>query len=401
MKNRETRSGVGFIIPLAVFLGGIGGGIVFPILPVLGLKLGLSAFFIGLIIAANKLSRVLFNQIAGAAIDAFGGKRPLIIGLIVEAIGSVFYIASLKMPYSGWILLFGRIVWGLGSALVFISANTIALNLSKRSNRGQLTAKVRIALSLGVPAGLVIGGILSTLYNDETAFFSSIVASIIGGLVVWFFFEDTPIEFKSALNIKESLRFMFKNPPSTIIGSGNLITFFAIQGVVMATLVLFVKHRQIHLISDDPRFVSGIVMAFMMFSGGIGGIIAGRIVDSLKYRSTIGIPSVVIVFLGFVLLASSNNTTEVIIALIMIGSAIGINNVSLLSILGDITPPKNRGKAVGVYQMLGDVGGSLGPIFGIQLGLALGFDTMYIMTGFIFLFNLAVFFKLLMLEKAS
>ncbi len=390
--NMSEKYDVGFVVPFAVFLGGIGGGIVFPILPILGLKFALSAFFIGVILSANKLARIFVNQFVGIAIDTFGGKKPLVIGLIVESIGSLLYVASLYLPLHGTLMLFGRIIWGVGSAFVFISANTIALNLSKRSTRGKSTAKVRIALSLGVPAGLVLGGILSSVFSDEVAFLSSSLASFVGSLLVVFFFEETvKPEFKTRITIIESIDFMFKNGLFAIIGLGNLLTFFSLQGVVMATLVLFIQKEHMHFIYPDPKFSSGIIMSFMMISSGFSGILAGRIVDKLKIRSNLGIFASVLVFLGFLLLSKAQTTSVLIVSLIVLGVAIGANNITLLSILGDFSHLNVRGKAVSVYQLLGDIGGTLGPIFGIQLGVSYGFSEMYLLTGIIFSLNILVF----------
>ena len=393
--NMDRRQDVGFIIPLAVFLGGIGGGIVFPILPILGLKFALSAFFIGVIISANKFARIFVNQFVGIAIDMFGGKRPLILGLIVESLGSFLYVASIYMKYHGTLMLFGRLIWGVGSAFVFISANTIALNMSIRETRGQSTAKVRIALSLGVPAGLVLGGVISSVFSDSIAFLSSSLASLFGALLVTFFFEEREKpSFRTHITLKESLLFMLKERMVALIGVGNLLTFFSLQGVVMATLVLFIQKRQLHFIYPDPKFSSGVIMSFMMLSSGISGVVAGRVVDRLKLRATLGVVATIIVFLGFVMLSYSNSSLELILSLVVLGVAIGANNITLLSILGDFTQTFNRGKAVSVYQLLGDIGGTLGPIFGIQLGFAFGFPTMYILTGVIFSLNLIVFLVL-------
>ncbi len=393
--NMDKRQDVGFVIPFAVFLGGIGGGIVFPILPILGLKFALSAFFIGVIISANKFARIFINQFVGIAIDIFGGKRPMILGLVVESLGSFLYVASIYSEYHGVLMLLGRLIWGVGSAFVFISANTIALNMSIRKTRGQSTAKVRIALSLGVPAGLVLGGVISSIFSDTVAFLSSSVASFVGALLVVFLFKEVKRPtFKTHVSLIESLSFMLKNKLVTIIGVGNLLTFFSLQGVVMATLVLFVQEKHLHFIYPDPKFSSGVIMSFMMLSSGLSGVVAGRVVDRLKLRANLGLIATSIVFLGFVMLSLATSSFELILALVVLGVAIGANNITLLSILGDFTGLQNRGKAVSVYQLLGDIGGTLGPIFGIQLGFEIGFSKMYLLTGLIFSLNLLVFLVL-------
>ncbi len=396
----EKKTDVGLIIPLAVFLGGIGGGIVFPILPILGLQYGLSAAFIGFILSANRIARIISNQMVGISIDKFGGKKPLIIGLIIESIGSLLYVYSLYSNYHGIVMLIGRLVWGVGSAFVFISASTIALNLSVRSTRGKSTAKVRIALSLGVPAGLVLGGILASILGDAIAFLSSAVASLAAAIFVFTAFkEKIAITSKVSINIKDAFIYMFKHKTVFAIGLYNLFTFFSLQGVVLATLVLFIKSKNLHFIYPDARFSSGIIMAFMMISSGISSVITGRIIDKLKIRSVIAFPFIIVVILGFILLSIAEDSLTVIISLIALGSAIGINNVTLLSILGDMTNTQKRGISVSSYQLLGDIGGMLGPIFGVQIGVLWGFSTVYLITAIIFSFSFFILFYLYKVEK--
>ena len=396
----EKKTDVGLIIPLAVFLGGIGGGIVFPILPILGLQYGLSAAFIGFILSANRIARIISNQMVGISIDKFGGKKPLIIGLIIESIGSLLYVYSLYSNYHGIVMLIGRLVWGVGSAFVFISASTIALNLSVRSTRGKSTAKVRIALSLGVPAGLVLGGILASILGDAIAFLSSAVASLAAAIFVFTAFkEKIAITSKVSINIKDAFIYMFKHKTVFAIGLYNLFTFFSLQGVVLATLVLFIKSKNLHFIYPDARFSSGIIMAFMMISSGISSVITGRIIDKLKIRSVIAFPFIIVVILGFILLSIANDPLTVILSLIALGSAIGINNVTLLSILGDMTNTQKRGISVSSYQLLGDIGGMLGPIFGVQIGVLWGFSTVYLITAIIFSFSFFILFYLYKVEK--
>ncbi len=396
--EKEGKQSIGIIVPFSVFLGGIGGGIVFPILPILGLQFGLSAAFIGFILSSNRIARILSNQIVGLSIDALGGKKPLITGLFIESLGSLLYVYSLYSPYHGFVMLIGRFVWGVGSAFVFISASTIALNLSVRSTRGKSTAKVRIAISLGVPSGLVLGGVLAGMFSDATAFFFSAAASFTSALMVVFAFkEKKKIASKVSVNIKDSFTYMLKHKNVFAIGLYNMLTFFSLQGVVMATLVLFIKDRNLHFIYSDARFSSGVIMAFMMLSSGISSVIAGRIIDKLKIRSVVTFPFVAIAVFGFILLSQATSSIYVIVALIALGSAIGINNVTLLSILGDITQEQKRGISVSVYQLLGDIGGMLGPIFGVQIGVSFGFSTAYIITAVIFssaMFILAYIFRM-------
>lgn len=65
---------VAWAIAAVAFVGGVGGGVVFPILPVIGLDLGMSGFMIGLILAANRIARLGFNPLTGGLVDRFGAE---------------------------------------------------------------------------------------------------------------------------------------------------------------------------------------------------------------------------------------------------------------------------------------------------------------------------------------
>lgn len=172
-------------VGLITFIGGLGGGLVFPILPALGLELGIPSFFIGLILSANRMTRVVFDVPAGRLVDRVGGKGPLALGLGLEALGIMAYSGGLHFGNTAWWLLGGRIVFGIGSALLMVGAQAVVLALSSHADRGRRTATVRIALSLGMPGGLVLGGIVADLASDDAAFWVGAVVTIVGAALAW------------------------------------------------------------------------------------------------------------------------------------------------------------------------------------------------------------------------
>ncbi|HUB09096.1 MAG TPA: MFS transporter, partial [Myxococcales bacterium] len=89
-------------------MAGVGGGMAFPILPLVGLHAGLSLPFIGLILAANRFGRVLFNPFVGMAVDRFGGKRVLLAGLVSQTGVLLLYLAGVVTGHPGAFFLIGR-----------------------------------------------------------------------------------------------------------------------------------------------------------------------------------------------------------------------------------------------------------------------------------------------------
>jgi MFS family permease len=91
----DTRSVVVALV-VSTFFVGFGGGVVFPVLPNLGAVLGISPFLVGVILSANRFTRILANAPAGSLIDRVGTRGPLVGGLFVEALATLGYVVAVE-----------------------------------------------------------------------------------------------------------------------------------------------------------------------------------------------------------------------------------------------------------------------------------------------------------------
>ncbi len=394
MAALKSKEGTGFAIPISVFLGGIGGGAAFPIIPLIGVKYHLSAALIGIILSAPRASRLLVSQPAGIFVDKVGGKLPLAVGLAIESIGSFFYVLALSSQMTGLLLLIGRIIFGIGSALLLIGANTLALNLSNHANRGRSTASVRTAQGLGMPGGLIVGGILAGFFGEHVAFWASSLVALFGAGLVMYGVKEVPhsTEKRDDPGLLYSLKVSFKNPSFLVVCLFNTLIFFSMQGVLLTTLVLFTEERGLSFWGLKSQAVSGITMSFLILSSAGISMIVGRIIDKTRTRTLINFPALGGLIAGYVLLALTHNLLILISSLILLGMSMGATNIPLITVLGDITPQEIRGKSVAVYQFFGDIGGTLGPIVGVQLAMSWGFTPTYLAVAGILLLSLPLLF---------
>lgn len=127
------------------FFVDFGGGVIFPILPNLGTVLGISPFLVGIILSANRFTRLVANAPAGALVDRIGTRTPFIIGLAVESVATLGYVVALDASLPETWFLFARVAWGVGSALVFATAYTIAADVSEAESRGTTWASFVLA----------------------------------------------------------------------------------------------------------------------------------------------------------------------------------------------------------------------------------------------------------------
>lgn len=377
-------------VAVVVFLGGIGGGIAFPIIPILGVELGLPAFLVGWILSANRVTRLFANPVAGGLIDRYGGKWPLTVGLFVEALATGTYSLALHTPYPGWLLLLGRAIWGIGSSAIIVGGVTIALNASSEANRGRSTAAVRLALSLGLPAGMLAGGLVAGFVNNDAAFLFAAAVTLVAGALAWWTVPSTEPgranpsgEQGRPLLLSERVR----RAAATVVHAdrrvqavwlANLLVFFSVQGTLLATLVLLIHARGISVAGLAEQPMAGALLAVMMLASAGVTLYIGAALDRVPTRTGLALPGVAAAAAGFIVLALTSNPWLAVVGVVLLGLGMGGTSIPLLTLLGDLTPESRRGQVVGYYQFFGDVGGSLGPILGIELVMGLGFTTTYL-----------------------
>lgn len=368
------------------FIGGVGGGVVFPILPVIGMQLGLSGFMVGLILSANRITRLFFNAPIGSLVDRFGARWPVAGGLALEALGTLAYSAGLSSQmHAAWFLL-GRIVWGVGSSLLLVGTLAAVMAVAPAARRGGMTARVRTAISLGLPAGLVIGGLVADRVSANAAFVTATILSVLGALAA---LKVMPREAKvdrvsteaDADTARPGWRQLFRIHALPLIWGANALLFFAMSGVLLATLAILVKQRGIYLFGLGAEGSAGLFMAVMMTARASASLASGRHLDRSRSRTRLLMPSVLMVAAGFGLMAWSGQVLTLVLSLLLVGAGSAGLTIPMLTLLGDVSPPGLHGRALSVYQWSSDFGGALGPAAGLEMGRLLGYHVTYCLVG--------------------
>lgn len=361
------------------FFGGIGGGVVFPILPTLGIRLGLSSLLVGLILAANRITRLGFNPVVGSLTDRYGGKWPVAAGLFIEGLGALAYVGALHFPAPAAWFLIGRVIWGVGSSLLFVGSLAAVLALSGHGDRGLVTARVRSAISLGVPGGLLVGGLLADIISADAAFATAACfsfAAALGALVAIPNVRPPPSPEADAP--QPGWRAMLRQPLLRAIWSYNTLVLFTVSGVLLATLVVLVEQRHLYLPGLGAEGSAGVLMAVLMIWRAIASLGVGRWLGSREQRTTWLIPTALLIAAGFALIGFAGSLWLMFVGLLLIGAGTGAMTIPLLALMGDKVPRARRGRATAIYQVFGDAGGSAGPIIGLWAAVHFGFLPVYL-----------------------
>ena len=349
-----------------MLLAGVAGGIAFPILPIVGVQAGLSLPFIGVILAANRAMRVLSSPIVGTLTDRFGGRRTLIAGLILQCLVMVLFTLGITTRAPGPFFLAGRVLHGPGSACVFVAGQALALHAGGTAHAGRSAATVRAAMSLGIPVGLIAGGLLSDRYGDARTFEFAFLGMVLATLLAAFIVPDLRVQVSKRSAFRDLLPAM-RNSRLVSLGALNFAVSFSAMGMVLTTLSLLVHARGMSVAHMGEKGTTSLFMGVMVVTSSAAMVAAGRIGDRYHAHGKLALWGLVLLIPSLLIIALLPTTWGVLAGMIAIGIAGGALSPALLTLVGTVLPPHQRGTAVGVLQFFGDVGGTLGPLVGTAL----------------------------------
>jgi MFS family permease len=387
----EVRT-VALAVIAGVFFGGVATGVAFPTLPLLDDLLGISAVMLGIILSANRFSRLPMNAPAGTIVDSIGARRPMIAGLFVQGLAPFGYVLGLHVPAGTFVVapgigavsnaaavfLVARMAWGVGSAFVFIGAFTTVTSVTTEGNRGRWLGYMRGGQSLGFPTGLVVGGVVSDLVSFEAAFLLAGVLAGFAGFVGYRVLPDVRPETDGRTRLRDIPGMVRREPRVLPIGVGNATLRFVFGGVLLATVAKYAEATGATISVLEATGISGVVLAVGVLSASGATLVAGRVSDGLSNRALLLFPTFGAIAVGLTVLAFLPTLGGMFLGTALVGAGTGGSGPTLLAILGDITPGDEVGRMGGVYNVLGDVGLTLGPLAAVPMvDVWFGFETTY------------------------
>ncbi len=169
-------------------------GIISFVLPIYGRDLGASALEIGGFFSAASIVPVVIRPILGPSLDRWGRRPFLLLGLITH----VFAMLVFSFADTVLLLTVSRLIQGLGTAFLWLTAFTIVADIARETGRGQNFGIVDEAANRGAIVGTVASFILIAIFSGlgivwETTWsvlFSAF--SVIAGLGFWIALTGVP-----------------------------------------------------------------------------------------------------------------------------------------------------------------------------------------------------------------
>jgi MFS family permease len=339
---------------------------VFPILPIAGMRLGLSMWFIGVILSANRAMRIVASPVVGVLADRVGGRRTLLVGLMLQIVVMLLFALGIVTGRAGAFFLGGRLLHGPASAAVFVAAQALALHAGGATQGGRAAGTVRAAIVLGVPMGLVAGGLLSDAVGDAATFEVAAAVVVLALFVAWLSVPDLRAPIGRRPPLGETLGALRDRRLFTV-GALNFILNFSVSGMVLTTLALLVHERHLGLLGRSEKGTAGLLMAIMTLSDAATTPLAGRIGDRWRAHASVATASLALIVPGLLLVGLTGGVFGVAGGVLLLGVGAAGLGPSLLVLMGEIVPRERRGVGAGLLQVCGDAGGMLGPLVGTAL----------------------------------
>ncbi|MEM7648692.1 MAG: MFS transporter [Cyanobacteria bacterium P01_A01_bin.70] len=155
-------------------------------------QVGLSATQVGLGVGSQALSGLVGRFVGGSMTDSrrWGRRQTLLLSALISALADGVFLLSNGFP----IFIAGNLLMGLGVGLYWPSTEAVVADITPATERNEAFALVRLADSVGLGLGVILGGVLiSTTQRYRLLFVVDGVSFLLFfGLIYWVIAETRP-----------------------------------------------------------------------------------------------------------------------------------------------------------------------------------------------------------------
>ncbi|MFP5020260.1 MFS transporter [Pseudonocardia phyllosphaerae] len=342
-------------VAFACVISFMGIGLVDPILPSLSGQLGATHAEVELLFTSYLVVTAIAMLVTGWVSSRIGAKRTLLAGLTL-----IVVFAALAGASSGiWGIVWFRAGWGLGNALFIATSLAVIVGSSTGGFAGAIVL-YETALGLGIATGPLVGGLLGSV-SWRGPFFGVSVLMLIALVATLVLLEKTPVPAEKA-RISEPITALKHRALATTGGVGLLYNwgFFTMLGYAP-----FLMGDLNPIALGGVFFGWGVLVAIFAVFGapwlkerfGTARTLYGALLAMAVLLAAIGI--------------WDTTPAVVIVAVILSGIVVGLNNTLVTTAVMSISPVP-RPTASATYGFVRFIGGGLAPFAAGLMAGALG-----------------------------
>jgi len=306
-------------------------------------------------------------------------KNFVLIGSLFSA--SFYFLMTITQDY--FLLLVFRFLQGFFTVLCWQTLMTLTLDISNNKNRGRNMGVFGIFLALAMGSGPIFGGIFAQI-GVLVPYYSAVILSLCV-LLISFFMLQEPENISSIPSISKNLKILVDKPKLIIPGIFNLVDRLHI-GFILLILPLMLQLE----LGVEPG-LRGMVLGlfatpFILLQYPIGNLsdkygrykflIVGSIFTALMLM-VMGI----LAQIGFLIL---------IVGFILLGIGNGLTGPPAMALVGDVIDPAENALGMGFFNLMGNIGIIIGPLFGGFLVDSTNFIITFFLAGVIEILSLSI-----------
>lgn len=166
------------ILLMNLFIAFLGIGLVIPVLPTLMNELDIDGTTVGFLTAAFALTQLIVSPFAGNAVDKFGRKIMIVLGLFVFGFSEFLF----GMGKTIEVLFLSRILGGVSAAFIMPAVTAFIADITSVDTRPKALGFMSAAISTGFIIGPGIGGFLAD-FGTRVPFYTAGVLGVVAAIL--------------------------------------------------------------------------------------------------------------------------------------------------------------------------------------------------------------------------
>lgn len=361
----------------------LGDSLLYVALPASAAELGLPLWSVGVLLAANRVVRLVTNTWVAALVRRHGGRRPLLLATALAAGSTMSYGL---VPWF-WPFLAARLIWGWCFSALRLNGLTVVMAASEPRTRGHTLGVYRSLSRLGNVVSLLAGALVLEAIGFRTTFVILGVLTLAAiplarTIGVAAFGRIGPVGGAPAPPGLGWQARWFGGRRLTAVKLAGLAHGFATQGVAVSTFALVAAAALGK--TEGAALLAGLVVAGRWGVDVLLAPLFGRLSDRLDRGAALVAllagQALLLLAIGAVAGWLAPGTTAVAAAvcaallLFVTGTAYGIVADAAA---GDLIPEERRAEMLSGYADWLDIGSAAGPLLAFVVADAIGLGAAY------------------------